>query len=202
MNVLWTITKFRGHLAQGPDLFWPIFGYMLVVNFGKISLCFRMNILSHPVLVVEINKIFGYKPIEYWNVMSSNFLLCISRFSWPYFSVDHDENPRPSNLTWIGSWWPEMWLHEYLISPLKSVFIGLVHDCLEPGQFTLISVGLISYLCGHILGPHEPIPTKFGLWMFLLMLHQYMVSKMKKKKIFFVMSSLLCSIEAVSLFLQ
>ena len=38
------------------------------------------------------------------------------------------------------------------------------------------------------LGPHEPIPTKFGLWMFFIMLHQYMVSetlkcKKKKKKI-------------------
>ena len=32
------------------------------------------------------------------------------------------------------------------------------------------------------LGPHEPIPTKFGLWVFFIILHQYMVSKMKKKK--------------------
>ena len=53
--------------------------------------------------------------------------------------------------------------------------------------FTLISVGLIRYSCGHISGPHEPIPTKFGLWMFSsIMLHQYMVSKtLKCKKRFF-----------------
>ena len=37
---------------------------------------------------------------------------------------------------------------------------------MEPGQFALISMGLIRYSCGHISGPHEPIPTKFGLWMF------------------------------------
>ena len=25
-------------------------------------------------------------------------------------------------------------------------------------------MGLITYSCGHISSPHEPIPTKFGLW--------------------------------------
>ena len=40
---------------------------------------------------------------------------------------------------------------------------------MEPGQFTLISMGLILYSCGHILGPHEPIPTKFGVWRFFIM---------------------------------
>ena len=65
---------------------------------------------------------------------------------------------------------------------------------MEPGQF---SMGLIRYSCGHISGPHEPIPTKFGLWMFFIMLHRYMVSKMLKlKKKFFVMSSLLYSVMA------
>ena len=50
------------------------------------------------------------------------------------------------------------------------------------------------YSCGHISGPHKPIPTKCWLWMFFIMLHRYMVSKteMHKKKI--VMSSLLYSI--------
>ena len=27
---------------------------------------------------------------------------------------------------------------------------------MEPGQFTLISMGLVRYSCGHILGHHEP----------------------------------------------
>ena len=53
---------------------------------------------------------------------------------------------------------------------------------MEPDQFTLISVGLIRYSCGHILDPHEPIPTQFGLWMFFIMLHRYMVSKTLKSK--------------------
>ena len=43
-------------------------------------------------------------------------------------------------------------------------------------------MGLIRYSCGHISGPHEPIPTKFGLWMFFIMLHRYMVSRTLKCK--------------------
>ena len=50
----------------------------------------------------------------------------------------------------------------------------------EPGQFTLISVGLIRYSCGHISGPHEQISTKFELWIFFIILHWYMVFKMLK----------------------
>ena len=67
----------------------------------------------------------------------------------------------------------------------KFWVFGLVHNCVEPGQFTLITMGLIRYSCDHILGPHQPIPTKFGLWMFLIMLHRYMVSKtLKCKKVY------------------
>ena len=56
-------------------------------------------------------------------------------------------------------------------------------------------MGLIRYSCGHISGPHESIPTKFGLWIFFIMIHRYMVSKtLKCKKKFFVMASLLYSI--------
>ena len=59
-------------------------------------------------------------------------------------------------------------------------------------------MGLIRYSCGHISGPHEPIPTKFGLWIFFIMLNQYMVSNMPKcKKSFFVMSWLLYSMSQV-----
>ena len=40
---------------------------------------------------------------------------------------------------------------------------GLVPNSYEPGQLTLISVGLIRYSCCHILGHHEPIHVKFGV---------------------------------------
>ena len=52
---------------------------------------------------------------------------------------------------------------------------------------------------GHILGPNEPIPTKFGLWMFFIMLHRYMVSKTLKCKKVFVTSSLLYSIASMNI---
>ena len=39
------------------------------------------------------------------------------------------KNIHSPNLVEIGSWGPEIWPHE-----LKSVQIGLVHNCLEPGQ--------------------------------------------------------------------
>ena len=42
-----------------------------------------------------------------------------------------------------------------------SVF--LIPNSYEPGQFTLISVRLIRYSCGHISGYHEPIHVKFGV---------------------------------------
>ena len=52
-----------------------------------------------------------------------------------------------------------------------------------PGQiFTLISMGLIRYSCGHILGHHEPIHVKFGVWRFFIMLYRNMVMKMLKCK--------------------
>ena len=47
-------------------------------------------------------------------------------------------------------------------------------------------MGLIRYSCSNISGPHEPILTQFGLLMFFIMLHRYMVSKtLKSKKKFF-----------------
>ena len=40
----------------------------------------------------------------------------------------------------------------------------------------MISMGLIRYSCCHISGPHELIPTKFGLWMFFIILNAVMSS--------------------------
>ena len=108
--------------------------------------------------------------IEYWSVMSSNFLSCISAFFMTIFQQNLIKNPHAPNLTWIGSWW------------------------LEPGQFTLISVGLLRYSCSHISGPHELIPTKFGLWMFFIMLHRYMVSKTLKCKKKFLWCHRFCTL--------
>ena len=63
------------------------------------------------------------------------------------------KNPHTPNLTWIGSWWPKIWPHAYLISPTEISVNWPVRNCLKPGQLTLISVGLIRYSCGHISGP-------------------------------------------------
>ena len=52
----------------------------------------------------------------------------------------------------------------------------------EPGQFTLISMGLIRYSCSHISGHHEPIHVKFGVWGFFIMFYWNIVMKMLKCK--------------------
>ena len=46
-------------------------------------------------------------------------------------------------------------------------------------------MGLIRCSCGHILGHHEPIHVKFGVWRFFIMLYRNMVMKMLKCKQFF-----------------
>ena len=60
--------------------------------------------------------------------------------------------------------------------------IGLVHNCLEPGQFTPISMVLIRYSCGHISGHHEPIHVKFGVWGFFIMFYGHENAEMQKRK--------------------
>ena len=52
----------------------------------------------------------------------------------------------------------------------------------EPDQFTLISMGLIRYSCGHISGHYEPIHVKFGVWGFFIMFYWNIVMKMLKCK--------------------
>ena len=69
------------------------------------------------------------------------------------------KNPHTPNLTWI--WFtggPRYDSHEYLISPIESVWHWPeIHTLFGTmwSQFTLISLGLIRYSCGHISGPHE-----------------------------------------------
>ena len=113
-----------------------------------------------------------------------------------YFSRTWWKKSKTPNLTRIGSRWLEIWLHKYLISPIEIGVNRPVHNCLESGQFTMISMGLIRYSCGHILGPHELIPTKFGLYMLFIMLHWYMVfknSEMQKQDICDIITSVLYS---------
>ena len=47
----------------------------------------------------------------------------------------------------------------------------LVPNSYKPGQFTLLSIGLIRYSCGHISGLHEPIHVKFDVWGFFIMFY-------------------------------
>ena len=69
-----------------------------------------------------------------------------------HVSVEHDENIHSPNWVGIGSWGPEIWPHEYLISSTEI-------SVNWPG----FSMGLIRYSCGHISGYHEPIHVKFGV---------------------------------------
>ena len=93
------------------------------------------------------------------------------------------KNIHSPNLVGIGSWGPEIWPHEYLLSPIEISVNWPGSNSYEPGQlFTLISMGLIRYSCGHILGLHEPIHVKFGVWRFFIMLYRNMVMKMLKCK--------------------
>ena len=120
-----------------------------------------------------------------------------------HISVEHDEKSLTHQL-WheLVHGGPRYGCMNTYLAPLKSVQIGLVHNCLEPDQFTLITMGLIRYSCRPILSPHELIPNKFGLLIFFIMLppsHGIQIAKMQK--MFFVMSSLLYSIVLPSYFL-
>ena len=149
-----------------------------------------MWILSFDNIMPSQLFIWKHYNVGLYLIKSSRVLKCdvikFSFFAFQHFhnhiSVEHDENPQTPNLTWIDSWWPEYGPHEYLINPIEISVIGLVHYYLEPGQFTLTSMGLIRYSCSHISWPHEPIPIKFWLWMFFIMLHRCMVSKTLKCK--------------------
>ena len=100
------------------------------------------------------------------------------------------KNIHSPNLVGIGSWGPEIWPHEYLISPIE---ISVNWPGSKQLGTTLISMGLIRYSCGHILGHHEPIHVKFGVWRFFIMLYRNMKKKNHEnaemqKKIFLMTS--------------
>ena len=56
--------------------------------------------------------------IEYRSHDITKNFFCISAF-WIHVSVEHDENIHSQNLVGIGSRRPEIWPHEYLISPTE-----------------------------------------------------------------------------------
>ena len=56
---------------------------------------------------------------------------------------------------------------------------------MNQAKFTLISMGLNRYSCGHILGHHEPIHVKFGVWRFFIIAlpkYGHENAEMQKKK--------------------
>ena len=116
--------------------------------------------------------LFSWYPsaIEHQSVTSSKIFLQHFHDFLFHISVEHDEKPPHSKFD--------------------------MNRCMEPGQFTLISMGLIRYSCGHILGHHEPIPTKLRVWRFFIMLYRNMEKKNHEnaEKILLMTSSLWCSI--------
>ena len=134
--------------------------------------------------------------IEYRsNDVTKNFFLDFSVLDTIY-RWSMMKNIHSPNWVGIGSWGPEIWLHEYL-SPIEISVNWPVPNSYEPGQFTLISMGLIRYSCGHISGHHEPFHVKFGVWGFFIMFYWNIVMKMlkckkcKKKKIWWRHTSVL-----------
>ena len=91
------------------------------------------------------------------------------------------KNLHSPNLVGIGSQGPEIWLHEYLISHWNQCKLSWVQT-LWTRPFTLLSMGLITHLSGHISGPHEPIHVKFGAWGFFIMSYWNMVMEVLKYK--------------------
>ena len=95
------------------------------------------------------------------------FLFPFQRFKY-HISVKHDEKPPQFKFggnRFMRAWIMAAWIRN---KPQWNQCIGLVHNCYEPGQFTLLSMGLITYSCGHISGPHKPIHVKFGVWGFFI----------------------------------
>ena len=80
------------------------------------------------------------------------------------------------NLVGIGSWGPEIWWHEYLLSLINwnQCKLAWFQTVMNQAKFTLISMGLIRYSCGHILDHHEQIHVKFGVGRFFIMLYRNM----------------------------
>ena len=110
--------------------------------------------MSHDSIVIEA-IITG--AIEYRSDDVTKNFFCISAFWIPCLG---------------GAWWKtssaQIWwesvhggsryggMNTYL-APFKSVYLAWFQTVMSQAKFTLISMGLIRYSCGNILGHHEPI---------------------------------------------
>ena len=102
-----------------------------------------LNRIPNTEVMTSLTTFFAFQHFEY------------HMYRWSMMKNIH--NP---NLVGIGSWGPEIWPLEYLISPIAISYPTVMNQA----NLHLISMGLIRYSCGHILGPHEPIHVKIGLW--------------------------------------
>ena len=109
------------------------------------------------------------------------------------------KNIRSPNWVGFGSWGPEIWPHEYLISPTEISVNWPGSKQLWTRPIYTISMGLIRYSCGHISGHHEPIHVKFGVWGFFIMFYWNIVMKMLKCKKENLMTSHLSTLYDISL---
>ena len=77
------------------------------------------------------------------------------------------KNPHTPHLTWIGSWRPEVWPHEYLISSIE-ISVNWSGSWIDSHQIWAVGFVFLYFIL-----------------FFIIMLHRYMVSKTlkcKKKK--------------------
>ena len=132
----------------------------------------RHNMMLYRVLKCDVIK-FSFFAFQHFHV---------------HISVEHDEKPSHTkfDVNWfmvaqdLVAWIPSQWKLDWFITlfgtrPIYTDFNGANYVFMRP----------------YLRGAHELIPTKFELWMFFIMLHQYMVSKTLEC---IVMSSLLHSI--------
>ena len=122
------------------------------------------------------------------------FFFCISAFWIPCLGGAWWKNIHSPNLVgnrFMGG--PRYGRMNTYLAPLKSVYIGLVPNSYEPGQFTLISMGLIRYSCGPYLGPTmNRFMSNLVCGGFFIMLYRNMVMKnAEMQNNFFLMTSTL-----------
>ena len=95
------------------------------------------------------------------------------------------KNIHSPNWVEIGSWGPEIWPHEYLISPIEISVNWSGSKQLWTRPIYTDFNGLIRYSCGYISGHHEPIHVKFGVWGFflhVLLKYHHENAEMQKRK--------------------
>ena len=123
---------------------------------------------SPPLLLNRVQKRWHHKKTFFFFF----FFFCISAFWITCFG---------------GAWWntstAQIWFESVYGGPrYGQCKLAWFQTVTNQANFTPISTGLIRYSCGHILGHHEPIHDKFGVWGFFIMFYWNMVMKMLKCK--------------------